>query len=357
MVKELLSRPPKLTINTTVIKIGQILQDAGVMELKTFQEFAKDVKKTAPNYLYQTAFSNQDVRQWQEFSKEMVARYPQLETCYDYWPLQVYYDRWIKYRIIHRRRSRSNVQDIRQFSNTKGLELKTVQYVGRPPPKHSRPHLLEASPIEYSTPTEVTEPLKSPILYPDKCLACCRHPKLTAVQTMKLNHFLASGGLFDLLPVFNSFGIFHDGHLRQLCSLTTTERTVILAEFGSNVDVQTLLQHLDQYAIGAEMPLISSSSSPSNIPCMLCERHTESGDYFRRTIAERLHFHLNRKRLDFLAPVAVIYGIIDDSQLERTLREAGNSASTRKFLADHASVTPFYQQLLQIVLRELARHS
>ncbi|KAF9267904.1 hypothetical protein L218DRAFT_652282 [Marasmius fiardii PR-910] len=407
MVKELISRPPlpKLSVMTPNVRtIYEHLKDAGVMDTTTFKAFKRDVRRIAAKFFDELiCFSKfEDLSQWDEFSKEMAARYPQLKLCYNYWPLQAYYDVWIMNRDIHQRRQSKDCE-VRRFklANLRRARESKVYYIGHlPPGRHKlprnrsnsdspmcskfvdsdeqiplespKPLVNEVYPWRYhngcALPSSPSVPSFSPLMtYPEKCLACGRHPNLTPGQTMDIYHFLASNSMFEILPVLYSFGIAHNGHFQLLCSLSTMERTVLLAELGPNVDVQTLLERLDQYAISTESistqgsgsgVIGNSLSSPSIISSarMLCDQHAGSGDDFQRAIAERLQVVLGTKQLHFLAPVAVIYGLVDDESLDKTLRKAANRrASSGKLLPDHANVTTFYQQLLQMVLRELAQ--
>ncbi|KAL0579052.1 hypothetical protein V5O48_002945 [Marasmius crinis-equi] len=187
-------------------------------------------------------------------------------------------------------------------------------------------------------------------IYPERCFRCGDYSGLKSHETRKLRSFLSVRVRAFERPVvqqsLKKFGILHNGHLKQLCSLSPGELQWVL------VDCEGLSPE-DVIEFAKEIGHKDTDAVAASIDSMWCESHRGPIGTSCKPASRKLQSLLVKKGLEVLTPVAEMYGFHDDRELDKNLRYA-RDPSIKYLLPLYGYVTPYYRRLMELVLRELA---
>ncbi|KAF9267889.1 hypothetical protein L218DRAFT_984752 [Marasmius fiardii PR-910] len=410
MVNDLILQPlardiPKMGGRVRVI--GKFLEEKGGMESSRYERFKEHVRQMAMIYLSspRTVYKKQPSREWEVFSSKLTAEYPELVRFHNLWPLILYFNEWASGPLAVKARAEFMASSVSAVPPKKNLfappstdarlatsdqnhpmsmsthpvqtrgpnpaRKQVSQYVGKPPPKGRRRslHLVDASPIRERTTgsTSQTQPQRfvraaetqrnlnqiekvtTRAIYRDDCIQCGKPPIINEPDKCLLNDILLATDLSSVAPLLKSFGIHHDGHLYLLDLLNATERRDVLKGIPNipAIDTYALIKHLENRIAGRDH---FHTRDSSNAIGMLCDEHRASFKS-KHPVSPVLESTLKMKGMEALVPIAALYGISNDRQLDRLL---GFSQSDLEdfFNTYHSTrASLFYRRLLRIALK------
>ncbi|KAF9267878.1 hypothetical protein L218DRAFT_651352 [Marasmius fiardii PR-910] len=183
-------------------------------------------------------------------------------------------------------------------------------------------------------------------IYRDHCIQCGNTPVIEDSDDhgrRVLKDILAAVDLSSAAPALKAFGMYHDGHLHLLDVLKPTERRDVMKGIPNVpvINAYALIKHLEERATGRD------SSSAID---MLCDAHRTSF-ISENPVSRILESTLKLKGLEVLVPIAALYGIFGDRQLDMllTFNESDLDDFFNTYHPTRASL--FYRRLLRVALK------
>ncbi|KAK7050846.1 hypothetical protein VNI00_004957 [Paramarasmius palmivorus] len=383
MSEKLVSRPPGLRYP---LDIGSVLVDSGVMNSGQYENFKNRVRAVALNVLPDVLVPLEELDQQQRdiFLDLLVDEFPELKQCQDLWPITSYFRMWTaNKRHKSRQLERAAASSLLRSQSTP-LRIKTVQYVGRRPPFKRRmteeysgetsslegngnslscpaavntrpakeevpePQQMPQDPIPSSQPTPHNQSQRYSATvkaYPEPCFACGAYPAPGA-ERVELDRFLKMNDMSDLSLSLQSFGIFHDGHLALLLSLSADDRKDMLMAVGlARPDFIALAQRLSDFA-QANNTLVSKPTGDYYTrfkATYRCLQHP-----FKEPFSQKLFKCLKSMQIEILFPIATtLYAITSDTQFDRVRRFTEEELEA--FMkVENTKVSVFHRRLLYL---------
>ncbi|ESK94033.1 hypothetical protein Moror_12864 [Moniliophthora roreri MCA 2997] len=419
MVKELIPKPTCKSCIDSPKLIGEFLSEMNIMNIQRYKEFKKCVRDVAKEKLPDTHRKHQehDTMLWREVVHLVAVSFPELKTCINSWPVEAYYRAWTSFKRWKNASATSKATSAR--TTAAPVRMKYIWIGRAPPHvrklgyndegklastrrrgslhnqashdskavdgkthvrdsatdagfsrnmvfRRSQSVKIELSESHYLSPIPTSSSISqsrsclrrcavSVKTYPEICFSCGGYPQILAEHRIELEAFLTRIDMKYLLQSLISFGIFHDGHLELLLSLSKPDRKEILAGLGlGRMDSITLLQQLDSVA-----PIKTTQSPDPKVAeadiadfdrrmqaIYRCPLHPLRGDF-----SPKLFMFLRSMQLEILLPIATkLYGIESDVQFERVcqLEEEELNAFMN---VDGAGVSSFHQRLLHLAIK------